>query len=140
MFASDIRSTIQVGNVEVVVKKLSKRSLDKAREAKSIATALQLKAFGGDLLKALREDTVAEAVESLRAKQNGPEARKAAFLATFDFEHVLNAGIVSWNAARKLDPAAIADLDEDSASTIFHAILDLSIPPSEAVEADEGNA
>jgi len=139
MFASQVTKAVQVGDVEVVIRKLSGRSLDKARDAKQIASATQIRAFGGDVLKALRDDTVTLAVESLRSKAEDAEAKRKAIYASVDRDTVLTQGIVSWNASRKLTPEAIADLDEDSANALHEAIMDLSLPPKDVVEAIEGN-
>src|SRR3990167_5274780 len=82
MFASrktdDVTVQDESGEVVVTVQKLSGRSLEKAREAKQIAQAPPIRAYGGDIMRALRSDALEEAAASLAAKRADPEARKRA--------------------------------------------------------------
>lgn len=139
MFASEVRATVTLGDVEVVIRKLSGRSLSKAADVKQIASANQLRAFGGEILKALRDETVDAAVESLKAKKADPKAIRKALYDAYDRDLVLQAGIASWNHKKALNPESIADLDEDAAKVLHEAIIDLSIPEKAVTEAVEGN-
>jgi len=124
MFASQVTKEIQIDNGTVRIRKLSARSLEKASEARQTSAALLTRSFGGEVLKALRDDSaVAEAQKAKVANRYG----------SYDRHTVLTQGIMSWSFAEKLE-AGIEDLDEEAAETLSHAILDLSLPTPAAVE------
>ena len=139
MFASRITKNVDIqdGDVVVVVtvQKLSARSLQKAREARSAAQLYSLRGASKDMLQMFRSpelDAAAEKIASRRAAEaNDPEARARARYEQFDREAVLNAGIVRWSCEDRirLSPEAVSDLDEDSSEKLCREILDLSLPP-----------
>lgn len=150
MFASRITKDVQCDDgdtaVIVTIQKLSGRSLEKARDARSAAQIASLRTASKDLLQVMRSDQLEVAAEQLaarRAKEAAdPKAKAKARYEAYDREHVLNAGIVRWSCElrKKLSPEAIGDLDEESAQKLHEAILDLSLPPLDPVvaEVEEG--
>lgn len=123
MFASQVKSTVDVDGVSVTIRKLSARSLEAAAEARTAANLAQVKAMGGDILKALRdaEDPRSSASPDL-------ETRRLARYRVYDRAAVLRAGIAGWSAPEKVE-TAVDDLDEAAAELLHRAILDLSLPP-----------
>jgi xanthine dehydrogenase iron-sulfur cluster and FAD-binding subunit A len=141
MFASRIQDNVEVkGGTIVTVRKLSGRSLEKAREAKSSSQLASLSNASGELIRAMRSDAIERAAAQLAAKReaeaNDPKARAKARYDAHDREVVLNAGIVRWSCEEKVNPDNIADLDEDVAQQLHEAILDLSLPSLDPVEAE----
>jgi hypothetical protein len=136
VFASRVKSTVRVDNdgtpVNVVIRKLSGRSLSKAAEARQLAVGPTLKSFGPELLQAARE-------REKPPSEANPDERYGGY----DRDSVLTAGIESWDAMDGDGRAVplidgIADLDEGSAEIIFHAIVDLSVPTAEEAEEAQG--
>jgi len=149
MFASRVTKEVEVEDdgkpVVVTIQKLSARSLEKAREAKSAAQLAAMRAGGKEMWSGLRSaevDAVAEKIAEKRAKQaTDLKAQRQARYDAHDRDHILRAGIVRWTAERRLkDPDdeqdAIGDLDEQTAQKLHEAILDLSLPPLDPVEAE----
>jgi len=143
MFAKQYQKEVQVGDDTVVVRKLSGRSLDKARVARRTDQVQSIRELGADLIKAFREGKeaagIAEpapAVEPAEPVELTPEekakARKAAF-EDYDKYVVLQGGVVSWTA--KIDgkpvpvnPESIDGLDAETVAALFDAIMDMSLP------------
>jgi hypothetical protein len=150
MFASRITKDVQCDDgdnaVIVTIQKLSGRSLEKARDARSAAQIASLRTASKDLLQVMRSDQLEVAAEQLAARRakemTDAKAKAKARYDSFDREHVLNAGVVRWSceSIKKLSPESIGDLDEESAQKLHEAILDLSLPPLDPVlaEAEEG--
>jgi hypothetical protein len=141
MFASRVTKDVQVEDVVVTIQKLSGRSLDKAKDARSAAQLGSLRAASKDLLQVMKSDQVEAAAEKLaaqRAKEaTDLKAKARARFDAYDREHVLLAGIVRWSceATVRFCPDAVADLDEESAQLLHEEILTLSLPPVDPVEA-----
>lgn len=142
MFAKQYQKEVVVGDDSVIVRKLSGRSLDKARVARRTDQVQSIRELGADLIKAFREGKEAAGIETKPAESVAepveltPEekatARKAAF-EDYDKYIVLQGGIVSWTA--KIDgkpvpvnPESIDGLDAETVAVLFDAILDLSLP------------
>jgi hypothetical protein len=151
MFASRVTRDVEVEGeggaaVFVTVQKLSARSLEKAREAKSAAQLASLRAASKDMLQVWRSAEVEEAAKRLAEKRAqevaDPKARAKARYDAHDREHVLLAGVVRWTAkAPNGEPIPVApehllDLDEATAQTLHEAILDLSLPPLDPADAE----
>ncbi len=146
MFASRITQNVQCDDgehvVTVTVQKLSGRSLEKARDARSAAQIASLRSASKDLLQVMRSDQIEAAAQQLAEKRKkeaaDPKLRAKARYDAHDREHVLNAGIVRWSceADKPLSSETIADLDEESAQKLHEAILDLSLPPLDPVDAE----
>jgi len=141
MFASRTKKTVEVDGVNVVIRKLSARSLEKAVEARQIASAQLAQTFGPDLMRVFREG---EAPQKLVADDEdvSPEMREQARLAMYDRAAVLVAGVESWDARDEggkpiTVSAGLDDLDESAATTLHKAILDLSLGPSDPKLAEE---
>ncbi len=105
------------------ITRLSWRQLEAAKEKQSAAMLGNLKAMGGDLVKALKE--VGE-----KEKQNTAAA-------AYDRGAVLNSGIVKWSYDEEVNSANIDALDEQTASWAAAEILSLNEPRS---EDDQKNA
>jgi len=138
VFASQVKSTFQIEGCDVRIRKLSARSLDKASEIRQGSVVAMARGFGPELMAVFRGDV-------------GPQPERVAqteretVYATYDRDSVLVAGIESWDAkhadGKKMDlEEGIADLDEDSANALFHAIIDLSVPTKEQVEEEQGKS
>jgi len=137
MFASQIQKEVVLeGDERVTIRKLSALTLDKARAAKQADQAKVLRNYGGDLLKAIRSDSLEDVAAAVAAKRADPVVQRAAHYDEFDREVVLNAGIVSWTSDRKVNPESVGDLDEPSAQKLHEAIVDLSVPFDPEMAAD----
>lgn len=150
MFASRITKNVEIQDgddvVIVTVQKLSGRSLQKAKEAKSAAQLSALRGASKEMLAMFRSPELEAAAAQIAAKRGAEasdsKAREQARYDQFDRECVLNAGIVRWSCEDKikLSPEAIGDLDEDAAQRLHAEILTLSLPPLDpsAIEAELG--
>lgn len=145
MFASRITRDVEVGDGAVVtIRKLSGRSLEKAREAKSAQQLGSLRNASKELLQAMRSSEIDAAAAQLAARREAEagdaKLRAKARYDAHDREAVLNAGIVRWSAQEPVNPDNIMDLEEGIAQRLHEAILDLSLPPLEpsVAEALEG--
>jgi len=142
MFAKQHQKEVQVGDDTVVIRKLSGRSLDKARAARRTDQVQGIRELGAELIKAFREGKEAAGVaepapaEPAEPAELTPEekakARKAAF-DDYDKYVALQGGVVSWTA--KIDgkpvpvnPESIEGLDAETVAVLFDAIMDLSLP------------
>lgn len=137
MFASDCRKPVEVGDVQVTIRKLSARVLERAREARSAAQVKSLRDLGPEMVKVMKSDGLEAVAQELKRDESAVKRQR---YGAFDRQTVLAEGIVSWTHSRPLDSAAIADLDEETAELLHEQILELSLPPldraeSEAVEA-----
>ena len=140
MFASSITKQIEIEDgVEkgtVTIRKLSARSLDKAREARQLAVMGVATKFGPELMKSFRE----AAAEKREAAPEGVGAPTVdARYGEFDRTLVLTQGVASWTFIVPLT-AGLEDLDEGAAELLFHEIIDLSYPAKAAAEQIENNA
>jgi len=139
MFASQVKKQVTVGSgpdaIVVTIRKLSARSLDKAREQRQITGAETIARFGPDMVKAFREAARDRTPEQIRSAAEAPDARYG----EFDRDLVLTQGIESWTASVPLKDG-LADLDEETAEFLFHEIVDLSAPPKAVVEEAAKNA
>jgi len=138
MFASKITKQIEVEDGAekgtVTIRKLSARSLDKAREARQLAAASVATKFGPELMKSFRE----AAAEKREAAPAAAEPAVDARYGEFDRTLVLTQGVASWTFIVPL-AAGLEDLDEGAAELLFHAIIDLSYPARAAAEQIEKN-
>jgi len=134
MFASEVRRSVEVSGHTIVIRKLSARSLDKARQARSAVAAKGLREMGGEIFRALRSENVDGLVAELEERRRDPETVKSQRYAAYDRDTVLQAGLVSWSHSRDLTPESIGDLDEETAESLHEAILDLSLPPLDPAE------
>ena len=143
MFASRVTKNVVLNDgdfeVTVTIQKLSARALEKAREARTISQAAPLRAMGGEILRAVRdESSLDEASKALKAKRATLEGAKKERYDAHDRALVLQAGIVRWASSmpdlKRLSPDAIDDLDEESAQKLHEEIIDLSLPPIDEEE------
>lgn len=137
MFAHRITKSIDLHDgeteVQVVIRKLSARSLEKAADQKSIDAGKTMRAWGADLLDSIEQ----RRKEQEREKKSDP---KQARYNNYDRESVLIAGIQSWTCEGITIPDGVKELDEETAELLFHEIIDLSLPPidKEKIEQEEG--
>jgi hypothetical protein len=129
VFASQFKEKVVVGDLEVIIRKLSGKSLRAGREVRTMVDAKSTRAIGGEVLKALNEDRE----EREARKKPTLKQRKAQRLALYDRDDILRRGVDSWSDGRSILDG-LDDLDEPSSQTLFEAILDLSLGP---VEPDE---
>jgi hypothetical protein len=128
LFAKHSTKVVEIGDVQVTVRKLSWKSLEKAKVAKSAEQAASLRPYGGEVVKALHSPELTEAAANLKKKKNDPGERLKAHYERFDRSSVLYAGIVSWSIEDKVNPEAIDDLEEAVAEELHRQIVDLSAP------------
>jgi hypothetical protein len=152
IFAKQYQKEVQVGDETVVVRKLSGRSLDKARAARRTDQVQGIRELGAELIKAFREGKeaagiepapVAEPVEPVElTPEEKAKARKAAF-DDYDKYVVLQGGVVSWTAKIDGKPVpvnaeSIEGLDAETVTVLFEAIMDMSLPiDAEAVKGKD---
>lgn len=143
MFASRVRKHLTFADgtdtITVTIVKLSGKTLEKAADLRQQEAARAAKALGPEFVREFQSaaaaapdkpDPVAEA-----------KAKAKARYASYQREAVLQAGIESWSATRpdgKPLPVheGIDDLDEETCEQLHRAIIDLSVPSEEAVEAE----
>jgi hypothetical protein len=137
MFASSVKSTVEIGEVSVIIRKLSARSLEKAADARQGAAVASAKQFGAEMLKALQDVKTPDAGAIVPAAQSLEAQRKGRYN-LYDRASVLTAGVVSWTGPDTLPElaAGIQDLDEGTAQQLHEAILDLSLPPIDPAVAE----
>jgi len=135
MFASAVRSQVTIGDVAVTIQKLSWKSLEHAADIQTERALGALAKIGGAAASQQLQNR-AETKASLTIEQ-----QREARYRSYDRNAVLKAGVKSWTSAAKL-PAALDDLDDDTAELLHRAILDLSLPSLEpgAEEAAQKNA
>ena len=137
------KKTVTVGEDSYGIRKLSWKSLSKAEEARTIAQIGNMRALGGELLKALRSEEVqaaaklaaSEAVAEEKAAANATKARYDAY----DQERILSLGVESKNGV-PFKPEEVDELDKVTAEILHRAIVDLSDPLPEVVEAEQGKS
>lgn len=127
-------ATVTIKGEEYGIRKLSWRTLRRAREARQMDHAQVMRAYGGDVLKGLRGDTLAAAEKQLRDEKEDPEAKRQARYDAHDMGVVLGIGVASVPRAGEL-AKNIEELDEEEADTLHKAILDLSLPALDPVKA-----
>ena len=147
MFAREVVKDVEVGKEIVTIRKLSGKTLQKARDAKRGEQVQNMREMGAEMIKAFREErekivaatstnTVPEALP-IPAKEPTTEekikARKDSF-SEYDRDQVLVAGIAKWTAAVPVNTDNIAELDEESADLLHEEILDLSVAPVNTTE------
>lgn len=141
MFSGKLKAVLveddELGPGQVSIRKLSRRTLRRAATNKSIDQAGNLKALGGDVVKALNSKELEEIQKRLKAaKKTAEELRKERY-ASFDEDVILDAGIESWTYPVKVDAASIEKLDDESAKKLFEEIVDFSCGPIDEAEAEE---
>lgn len=130
MFVTGITERIDLGGGDwAEIRKLSGRQLEKARRTREREAAENARAFGGDVLAALRQIRQSGELETALAADVDP-------LDQYDRWDVLAGGIVAWSADRKVTREAIDELDDDAATAIARAILALSLPARDPADAE----
>jgi hypothetical protein len=137
VFASETKKSLQYDELQVVIRKLSGKSLRKAREVRQIAQMRMSREMGGELVRAFQETAAAK--DAVQAKGPAPtlEQLRMTRYAEFDQDDILVRGIESWSATKPL-PDGIDDLDDAVGLQIFHEIVDLSSGPIDPAQATEG--
>src|SRR3990172_13353140 len=138
MFASPVRETVAVGDVSVIIRKLSARSLEKASENRAIAAAKLSKLLGTEMMQTFK--TMGDAPKVKPTPEEEDEARYA----QYDRETVLTQGVESWNAldggGRPISVEdGLKDIDEETATLLHRAVIDLSVPKKSAAKDKEKN-
>ncbi len=132
MFAGKVTDTVQLDDngviVDVTVRKLNHRALREASESMQATAIRKSRDAGGELVKAFRD--------MRPAASDSPDivALRTARYAAYDRDIVLTNGVMKWTSDVDLK-GGLADLDEQSAEKLHEAILDLSLPPIDPVEA-----
>lgn len=146
MFASQVKGQVVIPSsgpdevdVIVYIRKLSARSLEKAREAKLGESFNIAKKMGADLVKAFNSQEVTEAALARNAAKEKGERPEDKYDG-YDRFTVLKSGIDHWSLTDK-DPkldSVLDDLDEESVERIFRAIIDLSVKkPAEITQTEK---
>jgi hypothetical protein len=132
MFAASVKKQVPVDDGRdkgvVTIRKLSARSLDKAREARQIAAAALTSKFDPNILKVYRET-------GRQPDSDAPVDKYAAY----DRDAVLQAGIDSWTFDVSIEEG-LKDIDEPTAELLFHEIIDLSDPTGASLAQAEKKA
>jgi hypothetical protein len=136
VFASQHKEEITVGDLAVIIRKLSGKSLRAAREVRTLSDAKGTRALGGEVLKALNEDRE----ERTAKRKPTKEQRHLARLALYDRDDILRRGIDSWSEKGVGIIDGLEDLDEKSSQTLFEAIIELSLGKLEEDEAADRKA
>ena len=105
--------------------KLSWVQIKKARKAATLDSAETAKAFGAELMKALGSDDKGEekALRLIKTQQYDESM--------FDTELLLLAGVSGWSYDEAVSEETVKLLDEETATWVKQAIIDLTKPPSE---------
>jgi hypothetical protein len=149
MFARETLKDVEVkGSDEnspeiVTVRKLSGKTLQKARDAKRGEQVSNMREMGAEMIRAFREEREKAAVSTKQDALPIPvkeptldelqKARKASF-SEYDRDQVLVAGIAKWTPTIPVNPENIAELDEETANLLHEEILDLSVAPANLAE------
>jgi hypothetical protein len=137
----EVKKQVVIGDDTYGIRKLSWKSLEKAAAAKDTAQVNSLKAYGPELLKALRSpEVVDEAVKAHAAKKEDQKAKAQERYDMYDREAILTAGLETRNEEKLTPDQILNDLDKPTAETLHHAIVDLSDPLPEAAEAVQGKS
>ena len=143
MFAKQIQKEVVVGEEIVVIRKLSGRSLQKARDEQRSAQVQNVREIGPEMIKAFRAEKAEEKTDPAPFEivvqpttEELEKARKASF-SEYDRVVVLNSGIVSWTAkdqgkAVPVNAETIDELDEVISNLLHEEILDISVSPINA--------
>jgi len=127
IFASRSQQTIDVPfdpPHTVTIQKLAGRHVEQARQEQMVASMAYVKRVGGiaEFRKEVATVGDADAVaRQVAAVQRDPARQYARSV-------VLEKGITAWSYDEPLTPDTIADLDDQAADWLFHAILDLTFP------------
>jgi len=133
MFASKITLTLDIPvegaePVTVTIQKLPRRALDAARLAKQRQIAGVAKDMGAEMVQAYEARNADKAEDLDKTRFGG-----------YDVETVLVNGIREWTADVSV-ATGVPDLDEDASTTLFEAIIVLSVPTAEEAEAAQGKS
>lgn len=147
MFASQVRKTVQVNDgdtvVNVVLRKLSGASLEKASEARQLSIATMTSHLGPEVVEQYQREREAKEAQrkagTLEEEKKDPKDRHV----SYSRQSVLHAGVHDWDLkdekgrSVRVTPDRIDDLDEPTADFLFHEILELSLPPEAAKKEEE---
>jgi len=134
-FAYLTKKQVEFPDGTVTIHKLSWRSLQGARLTRAMDQAASMRNIGGEILKALRSETVEAAVNKVKEEKTDIDKRRLARYDEYDRGSLLVAGIEVWSYG-ELNAKAIDDLPEDMAERLHHEILDLSLPALEPEKVD----
>jgi hypothetical protein len=131
---------VTIGDVRYTIRKLGWKTLERARDSASLHTLGELRAMGGDVLKALRSEAGDEARKIVGKQKEEAEAKRRARYIAFDRSVLLEVGLKSWSLPGEISAETINELPADHAEKLHEAIVDLSVPLPEEAERLEGNA
>jgi hypothetical protein len=106
------------------LKTLSWKKLKKARKALEKDHIETMRAFGAELVGALRDGATEKNLRQL-------EKRQQYHLSAFDIETLLFHGIATWSYDAEINAETIAELDERTATWAAETIIELTKPPDE---------
>jgi hypothetical protein len=128
MFASSVIDTVAIGDVIVTIRKLSWKSLEKASDVKTDRDLAATSKMGQIAAQSIREVQQARAAATVElSPEEQVKRQREARYRNYDRDLIIRAGVKSWTAEPKL-PAALEDLDEETAEVLYRAIVDLSLP------------
>lgn len=123
-FATAVTDTVSFSDVTVTIKKLNHKKLREASEAQTAAYYAQVSKAPKGLLDA--QAATAKEREQAPGASDKPKVHN---YAGYDRDVVLRAGVKAISGIEAKLPAALDDLDEESAKRLHEAILNLSLPP-----------
>ena len=126
------KKTLTIGDVEFGIRKLSWKSLDKARMNKTLDQAQAIRAYGGDVVKGLRSEAMDEAAKAYAEKkgQQTEAEKKEEHYNSFDRGSILIAGVERCSEVTGGDKELreyIDELDDETAEVLHREIVDLSV-------------
>lgn len=141
VFASRTKRQIEVGEGDekgiVTIRKLSARSLEKAREARQLAVVKTAQQFGPEMIKVFRDAAAAAPASPPTAPVPAAQTAEAKY-SDYDEFLILTQGVESWTFDIPV-AKGLEDLDETTAQLLFRAIVDLSHVGKEEAEKKEKN-
>jgi hypothetical protein len=130
----EVTKEVETGGETFTIRKLSWKSLARAKQASQVEAASNMKQLGAELLKAMQSSAADQARASIEAKKADPEERRKAHYGQYDMGAILTAGVVR-RGDTSIKLGETDDLDKPTADALFGAIVDLSDPLPE-VEAE----
>jgi hypothetical protein len=141
MFASRVTKVVKFGDADVVIRKISAKSLSKAARAHQTESLNAAREAGSDIIRMIRSESLSDDVRAqIEARKRDPELQRQARYESFDRDLVLLAGVQSITGIDTVNLAVLEDLDLETSQKLHEEILDLSLPPLtlEEAQAEEG--
>jgi hypothetical protein len=135
-FVKNDSKEITVPGGSITIRKLSGRSLDRARQARQIEVAQSMAGMTEQNIRGLFGTPEARRLEAAKESGKKPsfdDARKARY-AQYDRGVVLVAGILRWSFSDTVPTDPLDAVDDETAQTTHEAIIDFSLKPIDPSE------